>query len=128
LKVASVPLDYRPLSFGTFSLICCILMILQVQCTACSNVSDQYENMMDLTVEIHGDAVSLEECLDQFTAKEWLQGDNLYKCDRCDDYVKACKRLSIRCAPNILTIALKRFQVWAPLSSLLLLVSLLAFS
>jgi ubiquitin carboxyl-terminal hydrolase 36/42 len=86
------------------------LLQSQVQCTACSNVSDQYENMMDLTVEIHGDAVSLEECLDQFTAKEWLQGDNLYKCDRCDDYVKACKRLSIRCAPNILTIALKRFQ------------------
>ncbi|KAL1221439.1 Ubiquitin carboxyl-terminal hydrolase 19 [Cardamine amara subsp. amara] len=86
------------------------LLQSQVQCTACSNVSDQYENMMDLTVEIHGDAVSLEECLDQFTAKEWLQGDNLYKCDRCNDYVKACKQLSIRCAPNILTIALKRFQ------------------
>ncbi|XP_010429445.1 PREDICTED: LOW QUALITY PROTEIN: ubiquitin carboxyl-terminal hydrolase 19-like [Camelina sativa] len=86
------------------------LLQSQVKCTACSNVSDQYENMMDLTVEIHGDAVSLEECLDQFTAKEWLQGDNLYKCDRCNDYVKACKRLSISCAPNILTIALKRFQ------------------
>ncbi|KAJ4902935.1 Ubiquitin carboxyl-terminal hydrolase 19 [Raphanus sativus] len=86
------------------------LLQSQVQCTVCSNVSDQYENMMDLTVEIHGDAVSLEECLDQFTAKEWLQGDNLYKCDRCNDYVKACKRLSIRSAPNILTIALKRFQ------------------
>lgn len=37
--------------------------------------------MMDLTVEIHGDAASLEECLDQFTAKEWLDGDNMYKCD-----------------------------------------------
>ncbi|KAJ0233292.1 Ubiquitin carboxyl-terminal hydrolase 19 [Hirschfeldia incana] len=86
------------------------LLQSQVQCTVCSNVSDQYENIMDLTVEIHGDAVSLEECLDQFTAKEWLQGDNLYKCDRCNDYVKACKRLSIRSAPNILTIALKRFQ------------------
>ncbi|CAH2061213.1 unnamed protein product [Thlaspi arvense] len=86
------------------------LLQSQVKCTVCSNVSDQYENMMDLTVEIHGDAVSLEECLDQFTAKEWLQGDNLYKCDRCNDYVKACKRLSIRCAPNILTITLKRFQ------------------
>ncbi|KAF8086077.1 hypothetical protein N665_0635s0008 [Sinapis alba] len=86
------------------------LLQSQVQCTVCSNVSDQYENMMDLTVEIHGDAVSLEECLDQFTAKEWLQGDNLYKCDRCNDYVKACKRLSIRSAPNILTVALKRFQ------------------
>ncbi|VVB08902.1 unnamed protein product [Arabis nemorensis] len=86
------------------------LLQSQVQCTVCSNVSDQYENMMDLTVEIHGDAVSLEECLDQFTAKEWLQGDNMYKCDRCNDYVKACKRLSIRCAPNILTVTLKRFQ------------------
>ncbi|CAN8287800.1 unnamed protein product [Cochlearia groenlandica] len=86
------------------------LLQSQVQCTVCSNVSGQHENMMDLTVEIHGDAVSLEECLDQFTAKEWLHGDNLYKCDKCNDYVKACKRLSIRSAPNILTIALKRFQ------------------
>ncbi|CAH8367187.1 unnamed protein product [Eruca vesicaria subsp. sativa] len=86
------------------------LLQSQVQCTVCSNVSDQYENMMDLTVEIHGDAVSLGQCLDQFTAKEWLQGDNLYKCDRCNDYVKACKRLSIRSAPNILTVTLKRFQ------------------
>ena len=36
---------------------------------------------MDLTVEIHGDAASLEECLDQFTASEWLHGENMYKCD-----------------------------------------------
>ncbi|KAJ8555346.1 hypothetical protein K7X08_012842 [Anisodus acutangulus] len=82
----------------------------QVICTECSNVSNQFENMMDLTVEIHGDAESLEECLDQFTAREWLDGDNLYKCDGCNDYVKAWKRLMVRKAPNILTIALKRFQ------------------
>ncbi|CAN1184981.1 Ubiquitin carboxyl-terminal hydrolase 19 [Linum perenne] len=82
----------------------------QVMCTKCSNISNQFENMMDLTVEIHGDATSLEECLDQFTAKEWLQDDNMYKCDSCNDYVKAWKRLTIRRAPNILTIALKRFQ------------------
>lgn len=37
--------------------------------------------MMDLTVEIHGDAASLEECLEQFTAKECLNGENKYKCD-----------------------------------------------
>ncbi|KAG4982343.1 hypothetical protein JHK87_027092 [Glycine soja] len=29
---------------------------------------------------------------------------------RCKDYVKAWKRLTVKCAPNILTIALKRFQ------------------
>ncbi|KAM0968015.1 hypothetical protein ACFX13_016748 [Malus domestica] len=82
----------------------------QVICTKCENISNQYENMMDLTVEIHGDASSLEECLDQFTIKEWLHGDNMYKCDGCNDYVKAWKRLTVKRAPNILTIALKRFQ------------------
>ncbi|PPR85146.1 hypothetical protein GOBAR_AA35544 [Gossypium barbadense] len=82
----------------------------QVICTNCNKISNQYENMMDLTVEIHGDASSLEECLDQFTVREWLHGDNMYKCDGCNDYVKAWKRLTIRWAPNILTIALKRFQ------------------
>ncbi|XP_015972285.1 ubiquitin carboxyl-terminal hydrolase 18 [Arachis duranensis] len=82
----------------------------EVFCTKCENISKQYENMMDLTVEIHGDAASLEECLDQFTAKEWLHGENMYKCDGCKDYVKAWKRLTVNRAPNILTIALKRFQ------------------
>ncbi|XP_065849558.1 ubiquitin carboxyl-terminal hydrolase 18 [Euphorbia lathyris] len=82
----------------------------QVICTKCDKVSNQLENMMDLTVEIHGDAASLEECLDQFTVKEWLHGENMYKCDGCNEYVKAWKRLTIRQPPNILTIALKRFQ------------------
>lgn len=44
-------------------------------------ISNRYENMMDLTVEIHGDAESLDEFLDQFTTKEWLDGENKYKCD-----------------------------------------------
>ncbi|XP_057799212.1 ubiquitin carboxyl-terminal hydrolase 18-like [Salvia miltiorrhiza] len=82
----------------------------QVICAECKNVSNQFENMMDLTVEIHGDAGSMEECLDQFTAKEWLHGDNMYKCDGCNAYVMAWKRLTVQRAPNILTIALKRFQ------------------
>ncbi|XP_010259741.1 PREDICTED: uncharacterized protein LOC104599075 [Nelumbo nucifera] len=82
----------------------------EVICTQCNKISNRCENMMDLTVEIHGDATSLEECLDQFTVKEWLDGENMYKCDGCNEYVKAWKRLTIHQAPNILTIALKRFQ------------------
>ncbi|KAE9587893.1 hypothetical protein Lal_00002786 [Lupinus albus] len=82
----------------------------EVICTKCDKTSRQYESMMDLTVEIHGDAASLEECLDQFTAKEWLHGENMYKCDGCKDYVKAWKRLTVKRSPNILTIALKRYQ------------------
>lgn len=42
---------------------------------------------MDLTVEIHGDAASLEECLDQFTVKERLDGENMYKCDGYDYFL-----------------------------------------
>ncbi|KAG2390143.1 hypothetical protein LR48_Vigan07g247400 [Vigna angularis] len=82
----------------------------EVVCTKCEKISKQYENMMDLAVEIHGDAASLEECLDQFTAREPLDGENMYKCEGCKDYVKAWKRLTVKCAPNILTVALKRFQ------------------
>lgn len=36
---------------------------------------------MDLTVEIQGEASSLEDCLEKFTVKERLDGENLYKCD-----------------------------------------------
>lgn len=65
-----------------FFLMCFLFWnVLQVICSKCNNISNQYENMMDLTVEIHGDASSLEECLDQFTGKEWLHGENMYKCD-----------------------------------------------
>ncbi|KAK1318001.1 Ubiquitin carboxyl-terminal hydrolase 18 [Acorus calamus] len=82
----------------------------QIICTMCNKISNRYENMMDLTVEIQGDGGSLEECLNKFTMKEWLDGENMYKCDGCNEYVKALKRLTIHQAPNILTIALKRFQ------------------
>eukprot|EP01018_Ginkgo_biloba_P000538 Gb_17492 [translate_table: standard] len=66
--------------------------------------------MMDLTVEVHGNIESLEDALTQFTAPELLDGENKYKCDRCKSYVKAQKWLTVHEAPNILTIALKRFQ------------------
>uniref|UniRef100_A0A7N0R8J2 Uncharacterized protein n=1 Tax=Kalanchoe fedtschenkoi TaxID=63787 RepID=A0A7N0R8J2_KALFE len=85
-------------------------LLSEVKCSSCHKVSDRYESMMDLTVEIHGDTSSLEECLDQFTTAEWLDGENMYKCDGCNAYVKAWKRLSVQQPPNILTIALKRFQ------------------
>ena len=35
---------------------------------------------MDLNVEIHGDAESLDTCLDQFIVVECLDGDSKYIC------------------------------------------------
>lgn len=82
----------------------------QVRCMQCHHKSHRYEKLMDLAVEIQGNVETLEDALSQFTAPEWLDGENKYKCDRCNAYVKACKRLVIHEAPNILTVALKRFQ------------------
>lgn len=82
----------------------------KVQCMRCYRESLCFENMLDLTVEIHGDIESLEDALAQFTASELLDGENKYKCNRCKFYVKAKKKLAIHEAPNILTIALKRFK------------------
>ncbi|KAG0497616.1 hypothetical protein HPP92_002307 [Vanilla planifolia] len=82
----------------------------KVKCMRCRGKSEQRERMMDLSVEIHGDIGSLEEALARFTATEILEGENKYKCGRCNSYEQAKKQLTILEAPNVLVIALKRYQ------------------
>ncbi|KAK4584163.1 hypothetical protein RGQ29_022057 [Quercus rubra] len=82
----------------------------KIKCMKCLVKSEQYERMMDLTVEIDGDIGTLEEALTQFTATEILDRENKYYCGRCKSYEKARKKLTILEAPNILTIVLKRFR------------------
>ncbi|XP_072960627.1 ubiquitin C-terminal hydrolase 15-like [Typha angustifolia] len=82
----------------------------KVKCLKCYHESERYENIMDLTLEIHGWVESLEDALTQFTAAEDLDGENMYRCGRCSAYVRARKELSVHEVPNILTIVLKRFE------------------
>ncbi|XP_022773089.1 LOW QUALITY PROTEIN: ubiquitin carboxyl-terminal hydrolase 17-like [Durio zibethinus] len=82
----------------------------KIKCMKCHGKSERHERMMDLTVEIEGDIGTLEEALRRFTATEILDGENKYQCSRCKSYEKAKKKLTILEAPNVLTIALKRFQ------------------
>jgi ubiquitin carboxyl-terminal hydrolase 36/42 len=67
-----------------FSKLCCLFVLQygQIRCMQCHHESYKYENMMDLAVEIQGSLETLEDALAQFTAKEWLDGDNKYKCNR----------------------------------------------
>ncbi|URE01611.1 ubiquitin carboxyl-terminal hydrolase, partial [Musa troglodytarum] len=82
----------------------------KIKCMKCHSRSERYERMMDLTVEIEGHVGTLEEALRRFTSTEILDGENKYHCLRCKSYERAKKKLTIVDAPNILTIALKRFQ------------------
>ncbi|KAF9603455.1 hypothetical protein IFM89_036248 [Coptis chinensis] len=82
----------------------------KIKCMKCHVKSERHERMMDLTVEIQGDIRTLEEALGKFTATEVLDGENKYHCIRCKSYEKAKKKLTVLEAPNVLTIAFKRFQ------------------
>ncbi|XP_019455632.1 PREDICTED: ubiquitin carboxyl-terminal hydrolase 16-like isoform X3 [Lupinus angustifolius] len=83
----------------------------KIQCVKCGGKSEHQERMMDLTVEIEGEVATLEEALRRFTSTETLDGENKYHCmSRCKSYEKAKKKLTVSEAPNVLTIALKRFQ------------------
>ncbi|XP_020580925.1 ubiquitin carboxyl-terminal hydrolase 19-like [Phalaenopsis equestris] len=82
----------------------------KIKCLRCQGKSERRERMMDLTIDIHGDIMTLEEALTHFTASEVLDGDNKYKCGRCQSFERAKKQLTILEAPNVLTIALKRYQ------------------
>jgi ubiquitin carboxyl-terminal hydrolase 36/42 len=86
------------------------LLRSKIRCARCGVKSERDERMMDLTVEIEGDVRTLEEALRKFTGTEILDGVNKYQCSRCKSYEKARKKLTILEAPNVLTIALKRFQ------------------
>ncbi|ONK64477.1 uncharacterized protein A4U43_C07F26480 [Asparagus officinalis] len=82
----------------------------KIKCTRCRGKSERRERMMDLTVEIHGDIGTLDEALARYTGTEILDGENKYHCSRCKSYERAKKKLTVLEAPNVLTIALKRFQ------------------
>ncbi|BAT81929.1 hypothetical protein VIGAN_03184600 [Vigna angularis var. angularis] len=82
----------------------------KVKCMKCGGKSERQERMMDLTVEIDGEIATLEDALRQFTTAETLDGENKYNCVRCKSYENAKKRMTVLEAPNVLTIALKRFK------------------
>ncbi|XP_028777759.1 ubiquitin carboxyl-terminal hydrolase 16 isoform X2 [Neltuma alba] len=82
----------------------------KIKCMKCGGKSERQERMMDLTVAIEGEITTLEEALRQFASTEALEGENKYHCVRCKSYENAKKKLTVSEAPNILTIALKRFQ------------------
>ncbi|KAI9103202.1 hypothetical protein DFS34DRAFT_646590 [Phlyctochytrium arcticum] len=81
----------------------------QIRCSRCSYKSNTYEHMLDLSLDI---ATTLNKAFAMYSKAEKLEGDNKYRCDRCAMLVDAVKRVTIEVAPEVLTIQLKRFDIF----------------
>lgn len=88
------------------------LFLSEIKCSECSNVSLAFETFNIFTVEIpeKGDS-TLDQCLEQFSKEELLQGDNKYSCSRCKKRTDAVKRMYVWESPKILIVQLKRFKM-----------------
>lgn len=94
-----------------------------VTCLACGNVNASFDPFIDVSLDIltssndsnfiidqNTSTLNLDECFQMFTHAEKLSS-NTYMCSTCNhSYQEATKQLSIRKAPEILTIHLKRFE------------------
>ncbi|KAK4806414.1 hypothetical protein QYF61_016264 [Mycteria americana] len=81
----------------------------RVTCLSCKAVSDSYEAFLDVPLHIKA-ASSVTAALQDFVKPERLDGENCFKCSKCDKMVAASKRFTVHRAPKVLTVCLKRFE------------------
>eukprot|EP00898_Chlorokybus_atmophyticus_P006264 jgi/Chlat1/6639/Chrsp49S09074 len=80
----------------------------QVLCMRCGHESNTLDNFMDLSIDLIR-CNSVEAALAAFTRAEKLDGDNAYRCEGCRQLCPAKKQFTVRSAPSILVLHLKRF-------------------
>ncbi|KAK4811211.1 hypothetical protein QYF61_021282 [Mycteria americana] len=80
----------------------------RVMCLSCKADSNSYEAFLDIPLDIKA-ASSVTAALEGFVKPEQLDGENCFKCSKCDKMVAASKRFTIHCVPKVLTLCLKRF-------------------
>ncbi|KAK4806104.1 hypothetical protein QYF61_005476 [Mycteria americana] len=85
-----------------------VISVLTLTCSSCKAVSDSYEAFLDIPLDIKA-ASSVTAALEGFVKPEQLDGENCFKCSKCDKMVAASKRFTIHCVPKVLTLCLKRF-------------------
>mmetsp|Transcript_126516 Transcript_126516/g.369668 ORF Transcript_126516/g.369668 Transcript_126516/m.369668 type:complete len:642 (-) Transcript_126516:94-2019(-) len=88
--------------------------LLASQCTCtnrqCGVSSFSFERFMDLSLDITEATDSVEDALRLFTAPERLDKKNGWKCETCNETVRARKQITIYAAPSFLALQLKRFR------------------
>lgn len=85
-----------------------------VKCLECACESARMDTYLDIPLVIRPFGVndphgSVVEAMDAFINPETLEGNNQYKCDKCDKLCDAHKGLKFCSFPYLLTLQLKRF-------------------
>lgn len=80
-----------------------------IKCTNCNRISTRAEEFYDIQLSVKK-MDSIQESLEEFTKTEVLDGENAYKCDKCNSKQKALKSLKIKSLPKILNFQLIRFE------------------
>lgn len=81
----------------------------ETRCLNCESVSSKNEDFIDLSVDVEQNT-SLTHCLRVFSKTETLGSEHKYYCEKCCSKHEAQKRMRIKCAPQILSLHLKRFK------------------
>jgi Ubiquitin carboxyl-terminal hydrolase len=86
------------------------LIVNQIKCLNCNNLSQREEHFYDINVQIIG-CESLTSSLKQYCAAEVLEGDSAYQCDVCKNKQRALRSTVLRDLPPILTFSCNRFKI-----------------
>jgi ubiquitin C-terminal hydrolase len=56
-------------------------------------------------------SLTLQECLAEYSKREYLDGQNKWYCEKCQKHQPAIKKIDIWKLPSILIVCLKRFKL-----------------
>ena len=78
-------------------------------CKGCDHTYDREESFLSLPLPVKSKK-QLEESLKEFVKGDWLEGDNAYFCEKCQEKRDTLKRTCIKTLPPVLVVHLKRFD------------------
>lgn len=99
---------YHPRGFRTFDAMMEGLQVHQVQCMECKKCFHNFEPFMVLNIDMDMDARAVDHCVRSYFGTEQLHE---WSCDHCKRVQPAEKTVRIWQFPDVLTVALKRFEV-----------------
>lgn len=81
----------------------------QLICKGCPHRSERDDPFYVISLDIK-DKASIQEALELYVKGEMLEGDNAFKCEKCNTKRDTLKRSCVKTLPNTLILHLKRFE------------------